>query len=469
MKLKKYSIYLIAAVLGFSSCKKQLDLQPTDTFSDANAFLTIADVQLGLNEAYARYGAYANDMYVSALTSDESKLGLDNAGQGALTFRFQYASDGTTGGDVIQAFGNYYRLIDQVNRVLPFVPTVTAGPGEEPRRDIIKGQLLALRAIAHFGLLQAYSKRYDPADTRGIAIMLESNPLAKPARNTMGEVMTQIEKDLADAKTILPAVTAANFSDTVMNRINIAGYQARIALYKGDYNAAITYSTEVINANLRPLATGSDFTGIWTDATLPPNNETLFRIRYATSSAIGGLWTTTGGQIYIAPSDKLVASYGTGDIRKDAYIGTLSPGNNYVNKFYTSSRGGRVVDIKAMRIVEMYLIRAEANAKKATPDLAAAAADLNLVRSKRITGYVNETFTTAASLITAILDERFKELAFEGFRFFDLKRNNLPVQRAATDANPAWQTLPANSNLFVLPIPRDELNANPNMQQNDGY
>lgn len=468
MKMKKYSLYLIAAILGLSSCKKQLDQQPKDSFSDANAFLTIADVQLGLNEAYGRYGAYANDMYVSALASDESKLGLDNAGQGALTFRFQYASDATTGGDVVSAWGAYYSMLDQINRVLPFVPTVTAGPGEEPRRDIIKGQLLALRAIAHFGLLRNYSKTYN-ASEKGVPIMLTSSPLGKPARNTMGEVMTQIEKDLADAKTILPAVTSTSFNDTVMNRVNIAGYQARIALYKGDYNAAITYSTEVINANLRPLASGSDFTGIWTDATLPPNNETLFRVRYATSSAIGGLWTTTGGQIYVAPSDKLVASYSVDDIRKGAYIGTLSPGNNYVNKFYTSSRGGRVVDIKAMRIVEMYLIRAEANAKKATPDLAAAAADLNLVRSKRITGYVNETFTTAASLITAILDERFKELAFEGFRFYDLKRNNLPVQRSATDANPAWQTLAANSNLFVFPIPRTEINANPNMQQNDGY
>ena len=38
-----------------------------------------------------------------------------------------------------------------------------------------------------------------------------------------------------------------------------------------------------------------------------------------------------------------------------------------------------------------------------------------------------------------------KELCFEGFRFFDLKRNNLPVQRNATDASPAWQTLPAGN------------------------
>ena len=195
----------------------------------------------------------------------------------------------------------------------------------------------------------------------------------------------------------------------------------------------------------------------------------MFRIRYSNSSAIGGLWTTTGGQIYIAPSDKLVASYDANDIRLTTFIGTLSSGDNYVNKFLASSRGGRVVDMKACRIAEMYLIRAEAYAKSATPDLALGAADLNTLREHRITGYVDETFTSASDLITAVLDERFKELCFEGFRFYDLKRNGLPVERWASDANAAWQTLPASSYLFVLPIPRSELNANPNMVQNDGY
>jgi hypothetical protein len=125
--------------------------------------------------------------------------------------------------------------------------------------------------------------------------------------------------------------------------------------------------------------------------------------------------------------------------------------------------------MKCARIAEMYLIRAEANAKKASPDLAAGAADLNTLRAQRITGYVNETFASAADLITAVLDERFKELCFEGFRFYDLRRNNLPVQRNASDASPAWQTLPITSYRFVFPIPDAEIRANPNMTQNEGY
>ena len=466
MKQNKFILIMMAAVIGTSSCKKDLDQQPTDTFSENNAFITLSDVQLGANEAYVRYGAYANDMYVSALVSDEGKLGADNSGQGALTYRYQYASDNTSGGDVISGWGDYYTVIDQVNRLLPKIPTVTASADEEPRRNVLKGQMLAMRAIAHFGLLQSYCKNYDAADSRGVPIMLTSNPLTKPSRNSMGDVMAQIESDLTEAKNLLPAVTPGDFTDTVMNRVNVAAYQARIALYKKDYDQAITYSTEVITSGIRPLVAGNQYAAIWTDDT---QDEVLFRIRFATSTGIGGMFTTTGGNVYIAPSDKLAAEYGTDDIRATAFIGTNGSGNPYINKFFTSSRGGRVVDMKACRTAEMYLIRAEANARKASPNLAAGAADLNALRSNRITGYTDEVFSSATILIDAVMVERFKELAFEGFRFFDLKRNNMPVSRLSTDASAAWQTLPTGDHRFVLPIPNSELLANPNMVQNDNY
>ncbi len=465
MKKNIFLIATMAVVLGTSSCKKDLDQQPTDSFSENNAFLTLDDIQLGTNEAYGRYGAYANDMYTSALVSDEAKIGSGNSGQGALTYRYQYASDGTTGGDVGAAWGDYYGVIDQCNRVLAKVGTVTAAPSEEYRRNILKGQLLALRGISYFSLMEAYCKSYNPADTRGLPISLTSDPLQKPSRKSMGEVMTQIETDLATAKSLIPAATPGDFTDTVMNSVNVAAYQARIALYKKDYDNAINYATEVITSGIRPLVSGAQFEAIWTDDVF---DEVLFRIRYANSAAIGSLWTTTANNIYIAPSDKLVAAYGTNDVRASAYIGTGAAGN-YVNKFYSSSRGGRVVDIKACRMAEMYLIRAEANARKSSPDLTAAAADLNLLRANRITGYTNQTFSSATSLIDAIMNERFKELAFEGFRFFDLKRNDMPVDRLSTDASPAWQTLAAGNFRFVFPIPNDEILANPNVAQNDGY
>jgi hypothetical protein len=78
------------------------------------------------------------------------------------------------------------------------------------------------------------------------------------------------------------------------------------------------------------------------------------------------------------------------------------------------------------------------------------------------------------AVISAILDERFRELAYEGHRFWDLKRRNLPVTREGIiptgDApNTNSTTLPANALRFVLPIPQSEIDANPVIQQNPGY
>jgi hypothetical protein len=463
MKYIKFSLFLLAAAFIVSSCEKQLQQNDPQSFSDENAFKTIADVQLGVNGAFAGYATDAGDLWKNSLTSDETKIGPDNGGSGALTYRFQYSSDNTSGADVIQGYYGFYSMIDQVNRVLPHIDKVTGGSPE--RKNELRAHLLGLRALGHFGLLQAFCKNYDP-NGLGIAVMTEFDPNAKPARNTMGEVMAQIDADLINARDLLPQTTAANFTDTVFNQVNIAAFQARIALYKRDYDAAISYSTEVINSGMVTLATGSDYQAIWTDDSY---SESLFRIRFGTSTGIGGLWTGAGNAAQMSPSDKLTLSYDAADIRLETFIGLNAAGNRYVKKHSVSSRGALRVDLKACRVSEMYLIRAEAYAKKASPDIAAGAADLNLLRSYRIFGYVNENFANSQALVDAVLQERFKELCFEGFRFYDLRRNNLPVERLSTDASPAWQTLPASSHLFVYPIPHDAILGNPNTIQNEGY
>lgn len=463
MKSIKNSIILLIAACFFSSCEKQLNQNNPVTFSDANAYRTIEDVQLGVNGAFGRYAAVVTDIYKNSLTSDEAKIGEDNGGSGQIAFRFQYHADNA---ETTAGYYEYYSLIEQVNRVLPHVGTVTGGNVD--RKNELTADLLGLRALGHFGLLQSFSNNYNPSGL-GVPVMTEASVgdiNGKPARNTMGEVMAQIEEDLTRAKALLPEATSTNFSDTVLNKLNITAYQARIALYKGDYDAAIAFASEVINSGLVPLTNGSDYQDIWQDLSF---SESLFRVRLIQSTALGGLYTGPGTSAIIAPSDKLTNSYDAADIRATTFIGISGSGHRYVKKHASSSRGPSIVDIKACRTSEMYLIRAEAYAKKASPDLAAGAADLNLLRQNRIFGYVDETFSSANALITAVLQERFKELCFEGTRFYDLKRNNLPVDRDASDASPAWQTLAAGSPLFVYPISLDAVKANPNLVQNPGY
>lgn len=463
MRTRNIMTGLVALALLTTSCEKDLDLRPTDSVGEEVAFNSVAALQKGLNVAYTRYGnARVSAMLATSLTSDETKFGPQNGGFGQFSFRLQYNADASTGADVTAMFYGYYAMIDQANRVLAKVDQVPAEGDEIQERDYIQAQLLALRGMAHFELLEAYSKRYDPADPLGVPVMTANCLTCQPARNTVAEVIEQVEKDLADAKAMMPAVTSGTHNVRKLNVVTVAAYQARVALYKREWQKAADLATEVINAGLKPLVNAGVYEGIWEDAN---TEEVLFLNHYETSSVVGAQWNNAG--IIFSPSDKLTNSYPAGDIRLSAFIGTNASGR-YVKKFSNSSRGPNVVDVKSIRTAEMYLIRAEARAEM--DDLAGAAADIDAIRDRRIAGHGNVTYPDKNTALDDIMLERFRELAFEAFRFYDLKRRGLPVQRAASDVDsPLWQTLPVGNFRFVYPIPADELLANKNIKQNDGY
>jgi hypothetical protein len=119
----------------------------------------------------------------------------------------------------------------------------------------------------------------------------------------------------------------------------------------------------------------------------------------------------------------------------------------------------------------MYLVRAEAYAAKGVAGLNAGTADLNTLRTQRINGYTPQIFADPASLMDTILLERFKELAFEGHRYLDLRRKNMDITRLPEDAiqAPAATRLTAADKAYYLPIPLRETQANENISQHPKY
>ena len=132
-------------------------------------------------------------------------------------------------------------------------------------------------------------------------------------------------------------------------------------------------------------------------------------------------------------------------------------------------------DLKIFRASEMYLIRAEAAVDQGNLGLAA---DLiQDIRDARLgTTGTAPSFGSATEAYAAILDERRVELAYEGHRYFDLKRlgsrANRGVLKDPVDCafNGAC-SLSADDYRFTLPLPIVEFNANPGLreQQNPGY
>jgi hypothetical protein len=468
MRLKHMTTVLAAAALGFASCEKRIDLLPTDSINEANAFQTVTDLEQGL---YAAYGSWSgeNTMYVNAIVADETKISNENRGQGQFEFKWQYVP--AQGGSASGGWSSFYYTIGLVNKELAAIDNVKgANAAENDLKERIRAELLAIRGIAHFEILYRFSGRYNPSAS-GIPYTTKSDIGARPARQPQSEVLKGIEADLAAAKAaptlpVAPAVTGT--AGTIrLSKAAIAGFQARVALYKGDWTNAAAFATEAITTSGKTLATGTTFAAIWTDDS---EAEVMLKLR-RTGTGVGTLWQDNNGDVFFEPSDKLKALFNrTTDSRFNTYflIQPTAQDTCLVRKFFSSARGPKIIDVKVMRIAEMYLIRAEARAELG--DLTGAVADYNLLRSNRISPYTNAIFPSKADAITAIYAERARELCFEGFRYFDHVRRGLDITRPASDVqSSAWQNLPATDFRMLFPIPQASMLSNPNMVQNPGY
>lgn len=474
--MKKIQIAFCALLaLSAASCKKVVDIKETDFVGGDIALKTVANNEQAIIGAYAGMGTEMGILFNSVM-SDEVKVGeFYNA---ATVHEWQFGTTDVSIRDNFTAISGQYATIDRANRVLAAVVNADSMKvGDNALRSRVRGEALFLRAYAHFELFRYYAGNYDPA---ALAMpYMEAVSLRPQARITQGPYFEKIKADLAAAKPLLPA----SFADiTRATATAVTGLQARVALYMRDWQSANTFSTEYINA--LPLATRAQFPAIWTDA---GNTEVAFKLKRTNSigGRIGSLFRGTSasasaiGTVTWNPSNKLWSVYDqTNDVRFASYlkVETRLPANRaafnrFINKYAgtdVGTSGENVADAKVFRTAEMVLIRAEAKAE--TNDLAGAAADINLLRSNRIANATAVTYANKEAAIADIMLERFKELAYEGHRFFDLKRRGLPVSREAGDApNGNSVTLAANNFRFVMPIPQTEINANKLMVQNPGY
>lgn len=463
MKLLNKFILASALIVGATACNKDLDIKPTDTIDETKAYQTVNDLEKGLIGVYSSFGAaQANGIYIGAILADETKLSNENRGQGQFTFKWQYASGS---GEHNADYGSLYRAIDRANRVLAVLNEIPASnAAESGSKNKVHAELLAFRGMAHYELLKRFMPAGYDANAMGVPVMLESNLTGKPARNTVGEVVAQIEADLSAARNYAELPNAV--SDGLrLSKAAVAAYQARLALLKRDWNAAITFANDAITLSGKTLASRTQYSAIWTDNS---SNEVILGFR--NNYAIQTFWRDTNGDVFFEPSDKLKNQFDrTNDVRFSRFFGSTGTDTSIVVKYPGSTlQGPQRNDIKGIRISEMYLIRAEAYAE--TSQLQKAADDINAIRGNRISGYVNVIFPSKDEALNATMNERFKELAYEGFRFFDLKRRSLAVTRLASDVqSSAWQNLAAGNFKFALPIPQEEIFANPNTKQNPGY
>lgn len=168
------------------------------------------------------------------------------------------------------------------------------------------------------------------------------------------------------------------------------------------------------------------------------------------------------------------------DIRREAsFIKAPLNKKEYFHVAKYLGRGGtaNTVDNNYLRIEEVILSKAEAYAK-----LGKEADALNVLNAFRAERYDKGTPGTESgqALLDAILLERRLELAFEGDRYFTLKRLALGLERDGVERELADGTgdyemakisVSADDHRWVMAIPQDAINVNPDMavDQNPGY
>jgi len=477
MKRNKIIWMAIAGLVTFSSCKKLIEVPETDLLAGSLALSQITFVEQAILGGYAAATPDMNILLNATFADEVTRAEFYNA---VTTHEWQYSPADVGLRDNFTAIGVNYTIINRVNLALEALPNADSTKvGDEVKRRRLRGEGLFLRAFAHFELFRYYCKNYNPT---GLGMpYLETSSILPTPRIAMGPYFDKIKADLVEAKTLV----VNSLAD--VNRANVAavaGMQARVALYMRDWPAAETFAGEFITAV--PLATIAQFPGIWTDVNTAEQAYRVFKTS-TLGARIGNLFRGTSasasniGLITWKPSEKVWTAYDqVNDVRFSSYLRSepLLTGVGRDPRLINKYAGGtfaapneNVANGKVLRTAEMVLIRAEARAElNRFTGANSAESDINTLRSNRITGYTNVVFASRQQAIDETMQERFKELVYEGHRFFDLKRRSLPVTRLAIDApSPSGASLPADNFRFTLPIPLPEVTANPIMIQNEGY
>lgn len=475
-RTSQYIAVLAVAGIAFTSCNKTVDLDPSHTINGDNFFKTVDEYDFALTGAYRNIrasnslyaGVNGGSVWLSAvdIAADNFTGGPNNLGNLNTAFRWNYTADGAVPRN---AWNAAYLGIQSANLAMRGIDRFAA---TEPLKvNRIEGQARTLRAHLHFELFRWWASEYDRNSTAlAVPYVKVFDIEQKPSRPTVKEFYDEMEADLKTAREMLSntdrpiqsLTSTAGTERAYVDRLVADALLARMYLYANLPDSAIKYATFVINA--RPLASAAEFPLVWQDASTA---GVIWSIKYQAGNAALAreIYQPAGDQISWTPVNELLNLYGGSDIRTDAYW-RVRNGRVVLGKYFAKSTASGspdgVVDFKAYRTAEMYLIRAEAYAKKDMD--AEGLADLNTLRSAR---NASTGFESGDELEAAIQIERRKELLVEGHRFFDLKRTIRTVTR--TQGCASWCTLPPANRGWSFPIPQTEILANSNMEQNPGY
>lgn len=504
MKNIKTIAAIFATIMLFGACKK---VEPSTAIDEQAALTNPADIYTATigNYSELRNGDYARSgHFLMEYPGDNIAQGQPSSDD--LSNCYRYATQIPTGAHATAFWRQGYHLIFAANQIIGAIP-------DKATADLLllKGENLYIRAMVTFNLVRIFGRPYTQGDGNnpGVPLLTEASATTTPPRSSVKDVYTAVVADLSKAAALmnLPAGSTGK-SDIFASKEVAWALLSRVYLYMNDNVNAVKYADSVINSGRYTLLQGSAYQNYFGSAP-EGNTETIFCIRFTKTqdqgfSAIGSMYysglgpdgtsslTTPGGQgntgwgevyaskTYVADLDQnpgdlrhsFIAPYTIGGVLQMNLKLTPNTPMYYITK-YSFQEG--IVSLSSpvyLRLAEMYLNRAEANAKLGNSQ--PALDDVNIIRTRAGIPNVTMSGIGTGTVLGTVLEERRLELAFEGHRAYDLYRNSLPMVRNYPGTHSLNNVPSTNVMQTVLPtdprvvfyIPQTEIAINPSLTQN---
>lgn len=439
--MRKITTFIALAVISFTSvsCDRFLDIQPEGKVIPT----TVEDYRKVLTSAYSKYPSHKS---LSALRTDE--VNIDENTSDFISYReiAMWKDANTDQATTEFPWVSFYSVVFYLNQI---INEGSKTMSESPEKQQILAEAYALRAYTYFDMVNLYGKPYNSATAstdRGVPVTLDIDleQVLKPS--SVQAVYDQIHADMSKAEGLMVEQKQAAGVNYRFSKVALMALEARTALYQGDWNKALAYSEQA-------LAIKGEISNLNTVNTAPnhfASPESILALDNAFNSSVQNL--------SFASADLLAKYNSTTDKRFKLYF-------EKNGSKYKVIKGGSSDFRVSFRTSEMYFIKSEALLKQNRLD--EAKQTLLTVLKNRYTpdGYTavqNQISPmNATEFMTFILDERLREFALEGQRWFDLRRAD---QRKITHTvNGQDYILQQNDPRYTIEYPMSAKKNNPNL------
>lgn len=438
---RKIQIALFATtIITLSSCEKFLDIKPVGRVIPE----TQEQYRALLANAYARF---PTDRGLAMFRSDEVEL-LNNDQVDVNNYLDTYSWNDYAKNDFSASFQwkDYYYVIYLANYIINDLETKDL----QDKMKQILAEAYLLRAYSHFTLVNLFAPHYSKEQNNlpAIPLSLNTDTEAVLKKNTLEEVYKSILEDIESG---LKNCNKEQWEKQYTYRWSIRAaeaFKARVYLYTAQWQKAIETAEKIIqkNGNLLDLTKSSSLIPSQYDSP-----ENMMALDYVVNPYY---------ERAVKPSNKILALFDNQDVRKRTTFKQIQLG------VFAIRKGGDIKYKTSFRTSELYLILAEANAQ--TDNLEQSKQGLLFLKKHRLRKAYFDTETirinkidSKEALLKEIFDERAREFAFEGHRWFDLRRSYQSEIIKIFDKK--TYKLEKNDARYTIPIPKEAKENNTNL------